>query len=102
MFYVELGEPISEYQNKTGSGKSDDEGYTDYNDAGKPRLGDVHKMEIHIKESKVIKGIVDKLLNKSNATSIIVGTSSWKEQFIDALKVNAGMLTFCKFLILVK
>lgn len=54
-------------------------------------MGDVHKIEIHVKESKVIKGIVDKLLNKSNATSIIVGTSSWKEQFIDALKVNAGM-----------
>jgi solute carrier family 8 (sodium/calcium exchanger) len=54
-----------------------------------PRLGDVKKIEIQIKESKVIKGIVDKLLI-SNASSILVGTSSWKEQFTEALKVNAG------------
>jgi solute carrier family 8 (sodium/calcium exchanger) len=31
---------------------------------------------------------VDKLLNKNNA-SILVGTSTWREQFIDAIKVNA-------------
>jgi solute carrier family 8 (sodium/calcium exchanger) len=31
---------------------------------------------------------VDKLLT-NNASSILVGTSSWREQFIDALKVNA-------------
>jgi solute carrier family 8 (sodium/calcium exchanger) len=53
-----------------------------------PRLGENKKIEIQIKESKVIKGIVDKLLI-SNA-SILVGTSSWKEQFTEALKVNAG------------
>ena len=31
---------------------------------------------------------MDKLLT-NNASSILVGTSSWREQFIDALKVNA-------------
>lgn len=56
-----------------------------------PRLGENKKIEIQIKESKVIKGIVDKLLI-SNASSILVGTSSWKEQFTEALKVNAGKL----------
>lgn len=35
-----------------------------------------------------MKGIVDRLLIKSNA-SILVGTSSWREQFADAIKVNA-------------
>lgn len=36
-----------------------------------------------------LKGIVDRLLIKSNASQILVGTSSWREQFIDAIKVNA-------------
>lgn len=35
--------------------KIDEEGNTDYNEAGKPRLGDIHKLEIHIKESKAFK-----------------------------------------------
>jgi solute carrier family 8 (sodium/calcium exchanger) len=78
-FFVELGEPIVELNEKNEPV---------YNEAGMPRLGDVKKIEIQIKESKVIKGIVDKLLI-SNASSILVGTSSWKEQFIEALKVNA-------------
>lgn len=78
-FFIELGQPITELNEKNEPV---------YNEAGMPRLGDVKKIEIEIKESKAIKGIVDKLL-LTNGTSILVGTSSWKEQFIDALKVNA-------------
>lgn len=32
---------------------------------------------------------VDKLVQRANA-SLLIGTSSWKEQFIDALQVSAG------------
>lgn len=35
---------------------------------------------------------VDKLVQRANA-SLLIGTSSWKEQFIDALTVSAGRLT---------
>lgn len=36
----------------------------------------------------LFKGIVDRLLIKSNASQILVGTSSWREQFADAIKVQ--------------
>ena len=36
---------------------------------------------------------VDKLVQRANA-SILIGTSSWKEQFVEALTVNPGMLFF--------
>jgi hypothetical protein len=71
MFFVELGEPVSEFAEKMGwkfsfcivnhsaflSIKKKilfliDEGW---NEGGKPRLGENHKIEIHIKESKAIK-----------------------------------------------
>ncbi|XP_008549239.1 sodium/calcium exchanger 3 [Microplitis demolitor] len=56
---------------------------------GKPRLGDVSTAQIRIKESKEFKNTVDKLVQRANA-SIILGTSSWKEQFTEALTVSGG------------
>lgn len=73
-FFVELGEPIPE-------------NFDEANEAGRPRLGDQSKIEIQIKESKEIKGIVDKLLNSDK--TILVSTSSWREQFKEAFQVNA-------------
>ena len=35
--------------------------------------------------------MVDKLISKAN-TSITIGSSSWKEQFIEAITVSAGLL----------
>lgn len=37
-----------------------------------------------------LQNTVDKLVQRANA-SLLIGTSSWKEQFIDALTVSAGM-----------
>ncbi|XP_012219487.2 sodium/calcium exchanger Calx isoform X1 [Linepithema humile] len=56
---------------------------------GRPRLGEVTRAQIRIKESKEFKNTVDKLVQRANA-SIILGTSSWKEQFTDALTVSGG------------
>ena len=36
---------------------------------------------------------MDKLIKKANL-AVIVGTSSWREQFIEALSVNGGILKF--------
>ncbi|RXG73893.1 Sodium/calcium exchanger 2 [Armadillidium vulgare] len=36
-----------------------------------------------------MKNMVDKLVKKANA-SLVVGTSSWKEQFTEAITVSAG------------
>jgi len=54
---------------------------------GKPRLGEVTRTQIRIKESKEFKNTVDKLVQRAN-NSLLVGTSSWKEQFVEALTVN--------------
>ncbi|EFN70103.1 Sodium/calcium exchanger 1 [Camponotus floridanus] len=56
---------------------------------GRPRLGEVSRAQIRIKESKEFKNTVDKLVQRANA-SIILGTSSWKEQFTEAMTVSGG------------
>lgn len=56
---------------------------------GKPKLGDYTRSQIRVKESKEFKNTVDKLLQRANA-SFVVGTSSWKEQFVEAITVSAG------------
>jgi len=56
---------------------------------GRPRLGDVTKIQIRIKESKEFKSSVDRMLSRGNA-SMMVGASSWKDQFFDAFTVQAG------------
>ncbi|CAI9724447.1 calcium exchanger 1-like isoform X3 [Octopus vulgaris] len=56
---------------------------------GKPRRGENIKITVHITESTEFKSVVDKLLKKANL-SLVVSTSSWREQFIEAITVNAG------------
>jgi len=56
---------------------------------GRPRLGDITKIALRIRESKEFKSSVDRMLQRGNA-SMMVGASSWKDQFIDAFTVQAG------------
>ncbi|KAK0410771.1 hypothetical protein QR680_005311 [Steinernema hermaphroditum] len=56
---------------------------------GKPRLGQFKKCQITIKESKEFQSIVDRMLKTAN-TRLMLGTSSWREQFSEALTVSAG------------
>jgi solute carrier family 8 (sodium/calcium exchanger) len=56
---------------------------------GKPRLGDIVRAQVRIKESKEFRNTVDKLVQRANA-SLLIGTSSWKEQFVEALTVSAS------------
>ncbi|KAJ3649278.1 hypothetical protein Zmor_021030 [Zophobas morio] len=56
---------------------------------GKPRLGDIVRAQIRIKESKEFRNTVDKLVQRANA-SLLIGTSSWKEQFVEAITVSAS------------
>ncbi|XP_049878114.1 sodium/calcium exchanger 2 isoform X2 [Pectinophora gossypiella] len=55
---------------------------------GLPRPGDITRAQLRIKESKEFKNTVDKLVQRANA-SIIIGTSSWKEQFTEALTASS-------------
>jgi len=55
---------------------------------GRPCLGTNSKIQIRIKESKEFKNSVDKIMQKAN-NSMMVGSSSWLEQFTDAFVVQA-------------
>ncbi|XP_073689879.1 sodium/calcium exchanger 3 isoform X7 [Garra rufa] len=56
---------------------------------GKPVLGEHAKIEIIIEESYEFKNTVDKLIKKTNL-ALVVGTNSWREQFMEAITVSAG------------
>ncbi|XP_037069863.1 sodium/calcium exchanger 3-like isoform X1 [Pollicipes pollicipes] len=97
LFYVELQEPrylsvngdsgaTLDFQDKNLNDLSEEEKIALL---GKPKLGDSTRAQIRIKESKEFKNTVDKLVQRANA-SFVVGTSSWKEQFIEAITVSAG------------
>ncbi|XP_031213019.1 sodium/calcium exchanger 1 isoform X4 [Mastomys coucha] len=101
-FIIEIGEPrLVEMSEKKG-------GFTlteEYNDKqpltskeeeerriaelGRPILGEHTKLEVIIEESYEFKSTVDKLIKKTNL-ALVVGTNSWREQFIEAITVSAG------------
>jgi solute carrier family 8 (sodium/calcium exchanger) len=56
---------------------------------GRPRLGEVTKIQIRIKESKEFKSSVDRMMQRGNA-SMVMGASSWRDQFMEAFSVQAG------------
>ncbi|VDN91916.1 unnamed protein product [Brugia pahangi] len=57
---------------------------------GKPCLGKFKQCQITIKESREFRSVIDRMLRNANA-SFMLGTTNWREQFIDALTVHAGM-----------
>ncbi|XP_038846502.1 sodium/calcium exchanger 1-like isoform X1 [Salvelinus namaycush] len=105
-FYVEMGEPrlmetndskeeeregVREEEEREGvvplTGVDDEE--QRIADMGRPTLGDHVKLEIIIEESYEFKNTVDKLIKKTNL-ALLVGTNSWRDQFIEAITVSAG------------
>uniref|UniRef100_UPI0037E7AE61 sodium/calcium exchanger 2a isoform X6 n=1 Tax=Semicossyphus pulcher TaxID=241346 RepID=UPI0037E7AE61 len=56
---------------------------------GKPILGEHSQLEVIIEESCEFKSTVDKLLKDTNL-AMVLGTHSWREQFIEAVTVSAG------------
>jgi len=55
---------------------------------GRPCLGANTRIQIRIKESKEFKSSVDKMMQKAN-NSMMVGSSSWLDQFSEAFTVQA-------------
>ncbi|XP_018420532.1 PREDICTED: sodium/calcium exchanger 1-like [Nanorana parkeri] len=87
-FLIELGEPEMQRGGESGEKwvvctKSGEE------IAGSPSLGEHSKMEVIIEESYEFKNTVDKLIKKANL-ALVVGSSSWREQFVSAVTVSAG------------
>ncbi|XP_055027541.1 sodium/calcium exchanger 1b isoform X1 [Misgurnus anguillicaudatus] len=102
-FYVELQTPIwrrrgwTEYRDEVKEPvKEEEEPLTGEEEEerriaemGKPMLGDHPKLEVIIEESYEFKNTVDKLIKKTNL-ALLVGTNSWRDQFIEAITVSAG------------
>ncbi|KAL0819437.1 hypothetical protein ABMA28_007542 [Loxostege sticticalis] len=97
LFYVNLGEPelLGDDDNPVVPGNEvthlatlpEEEAVVAM--MGLPRAGEITRAQLRIKESKEFKNTVDKLVQRANA-SIIIGTSSWKEQFTEALTASSG------------
>ncbi|XP_062296087.1 sodium/calcium exchanger 3 isoform X2 [Scomber scombrus] len=67
---------------------SDDEEARRIAEMGKPVLGEHSKLEVIIEESYEFKSTVDKLIKKTNL-ALVVGTNSWRDQFMEAITVSA-------------
>merc|ERR1719206_1479463 len=97
IMYVSIGEPRHVFEGKDGQGvdyakldaKNPEQLTEEEKTAllGRPCLGANTRIQIRIKESKEFKNSVDKMMQKAN-NRMITGTSSWVEQFTDALTVQ--------------
>uniref|UniRef100_A0A3B3HWA1 Solute carrier family 8 member 1a n=1 Tax=Oryzias latipes TaxID=8090 RepID=A0A3B3HWA1_ORYLA len=56
---------------------------------GRPVLGEHVRLEVIIEESYEFKSVVDKLIKKTNL-ALVIGTNSWREQFVEAITVSTG------------
>ncbi|XP_078256041.1 sodium/calcium exchanger 1-like isoform X2 [Rhinoraja longicauda] len=94
-FFIEIGEPhLVEMSEKKGNAEdkaimNKDEEEKRIAEMGRPVLGEHTKLEIVIEESYEFKNTVDKLIKKTNL-ALVVGTHSWRDQFIEAITVSAG------------
>jgi len=98
IMYVNIGEPRHIAEGKAGEGidysildAKDPETLTEEEKIallGRPVLGTNTRIQIRIKESKEFKGAVDKMMQKAN-NSMLVGSSSWLDQFSEAFTVQA-------------
>ncbi|XP_073691904.1 solute carrier family 8 member 4b [Garra rufa] len=93
-FCIELGEPVlleigqkhgDSNENKPEIGAEKEE----VAKMGCPSLGEHNRLEVVIEESYEFKNTVDKLIKKTNL-ALVVGSSSWREQFVSAVTVSAG------------
>ncbi|XP_072546094.1 sodium/calcium exchanger 1b isoform X2 [Salminus brasiliensis] len=100
-FFLEIGEPQlvetnEKKEEEKEGGQEEEEPLTGEEEEerriaemGKPMLGDHVKLEVIIEESYEFKNTVDKLIKKTNL-ALLVGTNSWRDQFIEAITVSAG------------
>merc|ERR1712240_964225 len=88
IMYVNIGEPRQIAEGIEGEGI--DYSVLDEKNAllGRPCLGANSRIQIRIRESKEFKSSVDKMMQKAN-NSMMVGSSSWLDQFSEAFTVQA-------------
>ncbi|XP_067115268.1 sodium/calcium exchanger 1a isoform X4 [Osmerus mordax] len=102
-FFLEIGEPrlisanclslllpvyLSEEGDEEALSKKEEEERR-IAEMGRPTLGEHVKLEVVIEESYEFKNTVDKLIKKTNL-ALLIGTNSWREQFVEAITVSSG------------
>uniref|UniRef100_A0A667WMH5 Solute carrier family 8 member 2a n=1 Tax=Myripristis murdjan TaxID=586833 RepID=A0A667WMH5_9TELE len=88
-FFIVLEEPKWLKRGISGNPTPEEEEARRISEMGKPILGEHSRLEVIIEESCDFKSTVDKLLKDTNL-AVVIGTHSWKEQFIEAVTVSAG------------
>ncbi|KAF4085806.1 hypothetical protein AMELA_G00099280 [Ameiurus melas] len=98
-FYIVLEEPqwmkrgisalLINQEDQEGQLSAEEEEAKRIVEMGKPILGEHSRLEVVIEESYEFKSTVDKLIKKTNL-ALVIGTHSWREQFVDALTASAG------------
>ncbi|KAM8835959.1 sodium/calcium exchanger 2a isoform 1-T1 [Synchiropus picturatus] len=94
-FFVVLEEPkwlkrgLSALLLNQGKPSPEEEEARRISEMGKPILGEHSRIEVIIEESSELKSTVEKLLTETNM-AVVVGSQSWREQFIEAVTVSAG------------
>uniref|UniRef100_A0A671NYW3 Sodium/calcium exchanger 1-like n=1 Tax=Sinocyclocheilus anshuiensis TaxID=1608454 RepID=A0A671NYW3_9TELE len=89
-FSIELGEPVLlEIGQKHGDSNENKPEEEEVAKMGCPSLGEHTRLDVVIEESYEFKSTVDKLIKKTNL-ALVVGSSSWREQFVSAVTVSAG------------
>ncbi|NXW52669.1 NAC2 protein, partial [Nyctiprogne leucopyga] len=92
-FFIELGQPRWLKRGISGTGVAGGVAGAwpgaRIAEMGKPILGENWKLEVIIEESYDFKNTVDKLIKKTNL-AMVIGTHSWREQFLEAITVSAG------------
>ncbi|XP_048830562.1 sodium/calcium exchanger 3 isoform X1 [Brienomyrus brachyistius] len=89
-FFLELAEPrmVDMSLQKDRKLSPEEEEARRIAEMGKPVLGQHRKLEVIIEESYEFKSTVDKLIKKTNL-ALVVGTNSWRDQFLEAITVSA-------------
>uniref|UniRef100_A0A671V1V2 Solute carrier family 8 member 2b n=1 Tax=Sparus aurata TaxID=8175 RepID=A0A671V1V2_SPAAU len=90
-FYIVLEEPrwLKRGISEGAEMSSEEEEARRIAEMGKPILGEHSRLEVVIEESYEFKSTVDKLIKKTNL-ALVIGTHSWREQFVEAVTVSAG------------
>ncbi|KAM9359175.1 sodium/calcium exchanger 2b isoform 1-T1 [Symphorus nematophorus] len=98
-FYIVLEEPrwlkrgisalLLNQEGTEGQMSTEEEEARRIAEMGKPILGEHSRLEVVIEESYEFKSTVDKLIKKTNL-ALVIGTHSWREQFVEAVTVSAG------------
>ncbi|XP_050979294.1 sodium/calcium exchanger 1a isoform X7 [Labeo rohita] len=94
-FFLEMGEPqLVEMSERKEDGEEEtltikEKDERRIAEMGRPTLGEHVKLEVIIEESYEFKSTVDKLIKKTNL-ALLVGTNSWRDQFVEAITVSSG------------